>query len=128
MSHDSRVIYRDATIASNGTVSAAITLQSQALVGFRVPATWTTAEITLRVADDIASATTYTAHRLLRDNVLTEFQVSSANASAAQGDWVNLLPADVANIREFKIGSGTFASAVTQAASRTITLALREVL
>ena len=105
------VVYRSytATIALNGSLSAAVDLNGGTPLRLEMPAAWTAAVVTFQFSHD---GVTY---RNLYDAAGTEYSVT-VDASRA----VVLSPADFAGVRYIKVRSGTAASAVVQLAARSI--------
>ena len=107
----------DCTIASGGSLSAAVDLLGYNLVGIITPAEWTAANITVQNSLD---GTTF---NNVYDVDGTEYTISAAAARS-----VMLPPGDVVSLQSIKLRSGTSASAVNQAAARTIKLIVRALL
>lgn len=83
-------------------------------VGIQMPAAWTTANLTFRAA--VSSETPAS---------LYDIYGTEVTATAAASRYIVLEPASFLGIRVFQIRSGTAASAVTQAAARTLTVVCR---
>jgi len=100
-----------ATIANGESLSGAVDLDSNTLVGISMPAAWTAAVITLSVSND---GTNYAS--LYYDG--TEFTVNEATASIN----ITLDPTVLLPWRYIKVRSGTAGTPVNQDAERAITL------
>jgi cobalamin biosynthesis protein CbiG len=106
-----------ATIALDGSLSAAVDLAGLVPVRIDMPAAWTTAVITVQVSTDNSS------FRNLFTATGTEYSVTTAASRA-----VLIAPVDgVAWQRYVKIRSGTAGAAVTQTAERKVTLVCRKI-
>lgn len=105
-----------ATIANGASLSGAIDLSTQTLLGYVMPAAWTTAGLTFQVSLD---GVTYVD---LYDNAGTEI---SHVVGASR--FVRVSPADWVGIKYVKVRSGTAAAPVNQGASRAITLVTKAV-
>ena len=102
---------KTATIALNGSLSAAVDLTGLVLVGLQMPAAWTAASITLQASAD---GTTYGD---FKDYAGNEYTLTVTVSDYLHLDFVELM-----GVRYIKVRSGTSASAVNQGASRAITL------
>jgi hypothetical protein len=111
------VANQDVTIASGASLSGAARLPNgHCLVGIVMPAAWTAANLTFQASEDGA------AYANLYDKNGTEITVT-----AAASRYIELSPSDWCAVPFLKVRSGTAASAVNQAAARTITLVTRPV-
>ena len=110
-----------AVIASGASLSGAIDLKAgrRTLVALQMPATWTAASLTFAVSHD---GTTYVP--LYWDG--GEYTIEAAGGAAASLG-VSLEPSAFAGWPFVKVRSGTAASAVNQAAARTIQAVTRAV-
>jgi len=109
-------VVQTATIAASASLSGAIALNSAFPVGLLVPTGWTAANITFQGSID--GGTTYNTARTSGGSEVT------VNVTLA-GDNYNLNPLDFALYTHVKIRSGTFAAAVTQAASVSLSFVTR---
>ena len=121
-------LIKEATIALDGTITAAIQLNNTTdktggnipmgyrVAGIQMPASWTAADLTFQASLD---GTTY---QDIYDKDGTEYTVT-----ADAGIYIILPIADFAGIPYMKVRSGTSGTAVQQEAARTIQLALRQV-
>jgi len=105
-----------ATINSGASLSAAIELKGEALIGIIIPASWTTANLTFQGSVD---GTNYSN---IYDDLGTEVTVQ---ASASR--HIRLIPTNWIGYTHIKLRSGTSGTPVNQAAARTITLVTRAV-
>lgn len=104
------------TIASGQSLSPAVELTTEQLVGVQLPAGWTAADMTFQGSYD---GVTY-------GDVFTqtgEYKIPSASLAASQ--HVILSPVDTASFRFVKVRSGVTGAAVAQLADRVITLLIR---
>lgn len=110
----SLLIRTPVTIASGQSLSAAIDLAGTTMLGLLMPASWTTANLTLQAsADGVTFADVYTEAG------------SEKTLTAAASRFILLEPADFTGVRFLKLRSGTSAAAVNQGADRSITLLSR---
>lgn len=105
-----------ATIANGASLSGAVYLGEKTLLGLVMPAAWTAAVITLSVSLD---GTTYVD---AYDSTGTE-----TSYTVAASRYIALNPANLVGVRYVKLRSGTAASAVNQAAARTIECVVRSI-
>lgn len=105
-----------AVIANGASLSGAVDLGRNTLVGIVMPAAWTAANLTFQVSAD---GVTYSD---LYDNTGTEKSVT-----AAAGRFIFTVPADWVGIRFVKVRSGTAAAAINQGAARTLQLITKAV-
>lgn len=107
-----------AVIASSGSLSEAVDLGGASLVGIQMPdsSAWTAANLTFQ-----ASADGGTFENLYGKNG------NEVTVIAAADRYIQIDATDFAGIKHIKVRSGTAASAVNQAAARTLTLVLRPV-
>jgi hypothetical protein len=105
------IVHRTATIANGESLSDAIILDEGFLVGLILPATWTTANLTLQAAGENDESTFQNVY----DQAGTEVTIT-----AAASRYVILEPAKFAGIKKLKIRSGTSGTPVAQAAARSI--------
>jgi hypothetical protein len=108
---------KTATIAESGSLSSEVDLEGYIIAQISMPAAWTAASLTFQVA-----TTTGGTFQDLYDDSGNEV-TSSASASKVYAQDINITK--LAGARFLKIRSGTSASAVAQAAERTITLILK---
>jgi hypothetical protein len=106
-----------AVIVSGESLSAVVDLAGLTLAGIEMPATWTAASLTFQVA---ASAALAAAN--LYDELGSEY-----TATAAQGHFIAINPADFAGIKWLRVRSGSSASPVNQAGERSIILVARSI-
>jgi hypothetical protein len=108
---------QDVTIAASASLSGAARLPNgHVLVGIVMPAAWTAANLTFQASEDGA------AYANLYDENGNEVTVTAAAAR-----YIRLAPADWCAAPFLKVRSGAAASAVNQAAARTLTLITRPV-
>ncbi len=108
---------KTATIAESASLSGAVDLFDQTILGIQMPSAWTTeTTITFQVSNDNS-----TFFNFYKDGV--EFTITGAAASLA----LFVDPAMFIGWRYVKLRSGTAASPTAQASARTITLATRRV-
>ena len=105
-----------ATIASGGSLSGAVDIGDNVVVGIVIPAAWTVAVITFDASID---GTTYGP---LYDRYGTEYTVQVAAARA-----IPLSIQDFVGFRYLKIRSGTSGTPVNQGAERVISIVMRPV-
>ena len=104
---------KTATIENGGSLSGAVDLGGRKLVAIVMPDTWDAAGLTFQASPD---GVTY--FNVYDDGVERQLTVAASYYSALNiADWIG--------IRWFKIRSGTAASAVNQAAERTLTLVIQ---
>jgi len=105
---------QDATIANGASLSDAINLRGEVLVGIEMPAAWTAANLTFQASMDNA---TY----------LNVYSAAGAElvvtAAASQFIWVD--PSNFAGCRWIKVRSGTSGTPVNQGAERLVGLVSR---
>lgn len=104
------------TIANNQSLSPTVDLSGWTLVGIGMPATWTTAGLTLQ------ASTNNSTWKDVYDATGTEVTIQ---ADASQ--FILLNPQNYFGLRYLKIRSGTSGTPVNQGAARTITLILRAI-
>ena len=114
----------DVTIALNASLSAAVDLGGRTACAIQVPAAtaWTDADLTFEGSFD---GVTYGPVRV--DNYYTEYVIDLPATASLDSDIVPLTLPIFACLRYLKVRSGTAASAVNQAAARTIRIAYRPV-
>lgn len=106
-----------ATIPTGATgLSAGVDLGNETLVGYVMPAAWTTASLTFQVSLD---GVTYTD--------LYETTGTEVSHAVSTGRFVRVNPADWVGMRFIKVRSGTVGTPVNQVASRDIILVSRSV-
>lgn len=108
--------FHDIIIPSGQSLSPAISLIDNKLVGITMPAAWDTANLTFQGAslEDATYKDVY------------EKDGTELNYSAAASRYIVVKPSDFAGISFFKIRSGTTGTAVNQTAARTIRLIVRK--
>ena len=109
------VVHVTATIANGASLSDAILINEAAVVGIKMPAAWTAADLTLQAAGEDAESTFNNVY----DQEETEVTIQ-ADASR----HIVLEPAKFIGIKWLKIRSGTAASAVNQGGARSIVVYL----
>jgi hypothetical protein len=104
-----------ATIASSGSLSAAIDIGTMRSIGIIMPATWTTADLTFSVCDTLGGT-----YSNLYDAAGTEVDIPVAQAKAytLSAAMTRL----IAPWRYIKVRSGTSGAAVNQGGQRIITI------
>ena len=102
------------TIAASASVSGSTDIADYHVVGIFMPAAWTSAAITVQVSQD---ASTWND---VYDRFGTEYSVTTAASR-----YIALSPTDIGPARYIRLRSGTASAAVSQAAARDITLALK---
>ena len=105
-----------ATIANAASLSNATDISGTSLVGYIMPAAWTSADITLQASVD------GTNFYDLYDEFGNEI---THNVDASR--FIALAPSDLVSVRHIKFRSGTSAAATNQGAERVITLVTRAV-
>jgi flagellar hook protein FlgE len=103
-----------ATIAINQSLSPAINLSGWTLIGIKMPAAWTAADITLQAS--VNNSTWVDVYDQLGTELTIEVDASR---------FVIINSPDLKAIRYLKIRSGTSGTPVNQEAARIITLILR---
>lgn len=109
-----------AAIAAEASLSGQVDIGGYPLVGILVPASWTTAPITLQGSPD--GGTTWGE---LTDISGVPIEISSLTAGTAY--FVALDPARLRGLRSIRVRSGTLASPVAQTSAITLTLLTRPV-
>lgn len=104
------------TIANGASLTSAIQLDRNTLLGIGFPAAWTTADLTFQASLD--NVTFYD----MRNASGGELTVPSASVVA--GDWIAFSPDDFRSALFLKIRSGTSATPVNQGADRVLALAI----
>jgi hypothetical protein len=104
------VYYTTVTIATSGTVSTAVDLYGYSLLGIITPAAMTGTALTVQASHD---GSTF--------NVMYDTDGSALSITSAASRFIALAPQDFASVRHLKLVSGS-----TEAAERTITLAIRK--
>lgn len=104
------------TIANGQSLSGAVNLSGFTLIGIDLPATWTTANLTLQASIDNSTW----------DNVF-DSTGTEVTISAAASRFILLNPADFVAIRYLRLRSGTSGTPVNQGGARTITLVVRAI-
>lgn len=107
--------YLPVTIAASGSLSSGTDVADYLIVGIIMPQDWTAANLTFQGGD--RNSTQF--------NNVYDSGGSEVTITAAEDRHIVLDPALLAGVQTLKIRSGTSASAVAQAAARTITLVLR---
>jgi hypothetical protein len=102
------------TIQSGAAVSNVLDMNGWSLLAIITPAAWTTAVLSFQSA--VASDGTF----YPVDDDQTEYALSAVSASR----WVRFQLPDSLSFPFFRLGSGTFAIPVNQAADRALTLIL----
>lgn len=110
-----------ATIANGGSLSAAVDLGPERLVGLITPAAWTAAAITFDVSSD---GSTYAP---LYDSAGVEVSIPSASIAINAARAFTLDAATFAAWQYVKVRSGVNGAAVAQGAERFVTLVSRSV-
>lgn len=105
------LVNRTAVIANGEAVSAAVDIDGASVCGILLPASWTTANLTLQGSYD---KSTYA-------NVYDMDGVEITIVAAASR-YIALNPADFLGIKSLKLRSGTSGTPVNQAAERSITV------
>jgi hypothetical protein len=104
-----------ATIAASGSLSGSVDLTYGALVGIYVPASWTTANITLQASFN--GTNFFDIRNVGGDDFLLEAGTGNC--------FIPLVPIELQGARFIKVRSGTPAAAVNQVAERILTLVTR---
>ena len=104
------------TIANGASLSDALDLSGTSLVGYIMPASWTTANLTFQGSVD---GTNFF-------NLYDKFGNEITHIVAAS-QFIAVNPADLTCVRYLKLRSGTSASSVNQGAQRQVTLVTRAV-
>jgi hypothetical protein len=108
-----------ATIANGASLSDAVALGGNVIVGFGMPAAWTAAELTFQGSFDGASFfDLYTEQTTTRTEKLLRVQAN---------DLVLVAPASFAGLQAIKIRSGPSGSGVAQGAQRLISVVQRSI-
>lgn len=105
-----------ATIAEGESLSGVVDLGGNVPVVIHLPAVWTAANLTVQAC--VSSSTASCSD--LYDDFGTEVVITAAAARA-----VRLSPAEFGGLRYIRLRSGTAASAVNQAATRTLVVMVR---
>jgi len=105
-----------ATIANGQSLSGAVNLSGFTLIGIDMPASWTTANLTLQASIDNSTW----------DNVFDSLG-TEVTITAAASRFILLNPADFVSVRYLKVRSGTSGTPVNQGGARTITLIVRAI-
>lgn len=100
---------RDATIAASASLSDAVDMQGRDVVGFEMPAAWTTANLTFQVSLD---NTTF--------NDLYDDAGNEETVTAAASRFISVDPVMFRGALYLKVRSGTTGVPVNQAAERVI--------
>lgn len=108
------IAYQQVTIANGANLSAAINIVGSGIVRITTPSAWTAANLTFQVSHD---GTTF---NNLYDQYGSEYTVVAAASRA-----ITLQPSDFAGFNYIKVRSGTSGTPVTQAADRSLILAVR---
>lgn len=111
MSYQSLVRSQTATILSGASLSDAITVDGECVLGIELPSAWTSASITFLV--DLGSGTLCSLH-----DYTGEFTVATPPTAAVS--MVRLPPDLFYGVTRIQIRSGTRASAVNQGADRSL--------
>lgn len=104
-----------ATIAASASVSSSVDLRYGALVGVYVPASWTSASITLQASRD--GVTFQDVRNVTGDDF--ELRAGAGNC------FLPLAPLELQGVKHVRLRSGTAAVPVNQAAERVLTLVTR---
>ena len=104
------------TIDAGQSLSPAVEVRFDELVGVGFPSAWTAAGLTFQVSVD---GVTY------RDLYSTSAEFAIASAAAGANRQVALNPLDMAGVRFLKVRSGTAGTPVVQAAARDLDLIVR---
>jgi len=105
------------TIANGASLSDALNCGGLRLFAILLPASWTTANITLQVRND--GGTTW---KNLHDSFGSEYTII-----AAADRLITLNAADLAAFQHIRLRSGTATTAVNQGADRIITCLMRSI-
>ena len=105
------------TIASGASLTASINLQDQPIVAIQMPASWTTAKLSVQGSHD--GTTFFDVYNAYGDEYLIE---------AAASRYIVLSPNEFQWARSIKLRSGTTGTPVNQGADRTIAIVPRRVL
>ena len=108
-----RIEYMDVTIASAASITAEIDLSGRVLTGVLMPAAWTTANLTFQ-ATDVSGGTYGDLY----------YDATEKSLTVAAGLHVSFDPSAPIFANFIKIRSGTSATPVAQASTRTLKLAL----
>lgn len=103
------------TIANGASLSAAINLAGEGVLSIRMPAAWTTANLTFQASTD---GTTYND---VYDEFGTEYTVTAAASRHILVD-----PSKFAGATYLKVRSGTTGTPVNQGADRSLVLSSRQ--
>lgn len=106
------------TIANGTSLSNAQRFDGTTLVGIVMPSSWTAANLTFQVSHD--SGTTW--------NNLYDQSGNEVTVTAAVSRFITLDPASFGGLSYIKVRSGPAATAVNQAADRTVVLVSRAIL
>ena len=104
------------TIANGASLSDAADIEAKTLIAIDMPASWTTANLTLQASIDNSTW----------DNVFDSLG-TEVTISAAASRFILLNPADFVSVRYLKVRSGTSGTPVNQGGARTITLVVRAI-
>lgn len=106
---------KSVTISNGQSLSGAIDLERETLVGVQIPAAWTSAGLSFQASPD---GVTYGEAKDENGSVITV-------ATLAATDFVIFPPSKFLGARFLKIRSGTSGAPVTQGADRVLTLTTR---
>ena len=104
------------TITSGTSVSTTLDLKSRPIVGVALPSSWTTADITFQVSFD--GTTWHDVYSIWGDELIVP---------AAASRYITFSTYESLGARYIRVRSGTAASAVNQAADRTLRILTRKV-
>ena len=113
--HPGQTGYADVTIASGASLSAAVDLGAQTLVGVLISASWTAAGLSFQGSPD---GVTY-------GKLVNQAGTEITAAALAGGEYVCLDPDALYGTRFIKVRSGTNGTPVNQGADRTLRLVAR---
>lgn len=114
-----REVSRPATIAASESLSSAVGVGTRIVTGINMPTSWTAADLTFQGAEKGVDGT----YQNIYDSDGSELTVSAAASRA-----IALTPSEMDALSAFaaiKVRSGTSASAVAQAAARTLQIVLK---
>lgn len=106
-----------ATIANGASTSDTIDLAGRTLIGIRMPAAWTTANLTFQVVEDGVTTPVN----------FYDYTGAEVIVVATTSIFIRLNPADWLSVRSIIVRSGTSGTAVAQGAQRLITLVSKAV-
>jgi hypothetical protein len=112
--YGSKIVTTNVTITNGQSLSPAVDVGGTTLVAVQMPASWTTANLTLQASVD---GTNFF-------NIFSSAGVEYT-LTAAASTFIVLDPTDMAGVRYLKIRSGTSSTPVNQGADRVLTLVTR---